>query len=130
MSCVSSRGFASILHRRPLKTVAVPAVDLIAAVDSVNAGANSVAVIPLRGEDSYKAAALIPTAYEPHDILSVLAEARIYPSGLKATPRPPPACLSRRTISGACAERLAVNLPCQQRDPEQQPRCRQDRYPH
>jgi YVTN family beta-propeller protein len=35
---------------------------------AVNAGANSIAVIPLRGDDGYRVSALIPTAYEPHDI--------------------------------------------------------------
>jgi DNA-binding beta-propeller fold protein YncE len=35
---------------------------------AVNAGANSIAVIPLRGEDRFRVTALIPTAYEPHDI--------------------------------------------------------------
>jgi hypothetical protein len=35
---------------------------------AVNAGANSVAVIPLRGDHAYKVAGLIPTAYEPHDV--------------------------------------------------------------
>ena len=35
---------------------------------AVNAGANSVAVIPLRGEHAYQVSGLIPTAYEPHDI--------------------------------------------------------------
>jgi DNA-binding beta-propeller fold protein YncE len=35
---------------------------------AVNAGANSIAVIPLRGESAYRVAGLIPTAYEPHDI--------------------------------------------------------------
>jgi len=35
---------------------------------AVNAGANSVAVIPLSGEDAYKVTGLIPTAYDPHDI--------------------------------------------------------------
>jgi YVTN family beta-propeller protein len=35
---------------------------------AVNAGANSVAVIPLEGRDGYKVSGLIPTAYEPHDI--------------------------------------------------------------
>jgi len=35
---------------------------------AVNAGANSVAVIPLRGEQRYQVRALIPTAYEPHDV--------------------------------------------------------------
>jgi DNA-binding beta-propeller fold protein YncE len=35
---------------------------------AVNSGANSIAVIPLRGEDRYRVSGLIPTAYEPHDI--------------------------------------------------------------
>jgi YVTN family beta-propeller protein len=35
---------------------------------AVNAGANSVAVIPVQGERAYRVAGLIPTAYEPHDI--------------------------------------------------------------
>ena len=35
---------------------------------AVNTGANSVAVIPLTGEDAYTVRGLIPTAYEPHDI--------------------------------------------------------------
>src|SRR5262249_10006947 len=35
---------------------------------AVNAGANSVAVIPLSGEDGYKVTGLIPTAYDPHHI--------------------------------------------------------------
>jgi DNA-binding beta-propeller fold protein YncE len=35
---------------------------------AVNAGVNSVAVIPLTGPKAYKATGLIPTAYEPHDI--------------------------------------------------------------
>jgi DNA-binding beta-propeller fold protein YncE len=35
---------------------------------AVNAGANAIAVIPLRGPDAYQVSGLIPTAYEPHDI--------------------------------------------------------------
>jgi YVTN family beta-propeller protein len=35
---------------------------------AVNAGANSVAVIPLRGADAHRVRGLIPTAYEPHDV--------------------------------------------------------------
>jgi len=35
---------------------------------AVNAGANSIAVIPLEGFRANKVAGLIPTAYEPHDI--------------------------------------------------------------
>jgi DNA-binding beta-propeller fold protein YncE len=35
---------------------------------AVNAGANSIAVIPLQGPGNYRVRGLIPTAYEPHDI--------------------------------------------------------------
>jgi YVTN family beta-propeller protein len=35
---------------------------------AVNAGANSVAVIPLTGHNAHRVTGLIPTAYEPHDI--------------------------------------------------------------
>jgi DNA-binding beta-propeller fold protein YncE len=35
---------------------------------AVNAGSNSVAVIPLAGRHGYEVRGLIPTAYEPHDI--------------------------------------------------------------
>jgi len=35
---------------------------------AVNAGANSIAVIPLSGPSAYTVTGLIPTAYEPHDI--------------------------------------------------------------
>ena len=38
------------------------------ALYAVNAGANSIAVIPLRGRGAYGVAGLIPTAYDPHDI--------------------------------------------------------------
>ena len=35
---------------------------------AVNAGANSIAVIPLTGGRANRVIGLIPTAYEPHDI--------------------------------------------------------------
>jgi len=35
---------------------------------AVNAGSNSIAVIPLTGRGGYRVAGLIPTAYDPHDI--------------------------------------------------------------
>jgi YVTN family beta-propeller protein len=35
---------------------------------AVNAGANSLAVIPLKGEHAHQVRGLIPTAYEPHDV--------------------------------------------------------------
>ncbi|GAB2923517.1 alkaline phosphatase family protein [Paraburkholderia jirisanensis] len=35
---------------------------------AVNAGANNIAVIPLSGNQAYRVAGLIPTAFEPHDV--------------------------------------------------------------
>ena len=35
---------------------------------AVNSGANSIALIPLTGQKAYTVTALIPTAYEPHDL--------------------------------------------------------------
>jgi YVTN family beta-propeller protein len=39
-----------------------------ASLYAVNAGANSIAVIPLAGRHAHKVTGLIPTAYEPHDV--------------------------------------------------------------
>jgi DNA-binding beta-propeller fold protein YncE len=35
---------------------------------AINSGSNSIAVIPLEGRKSHRVSALIPTAYEPHDV--------------------------------------------------------------
>jgi YVTN family beta-propeller protein len=45
---------------------------------AVNAGANSIAVIPLRGPRAYQVSGLIPTAYEPHDVTLSADGAQMY----------------------------------------------------
>jgi DNA-binding beta-propeller fold protein YncE len=59
---------------------------------AVNAGANSVAVIPLTGEDANTVRGLIPTAYEPHDITFSTDGSSMYIVNGKnaAGPEPPP----------------------------------------
>jgi DNA-binding beta-propeller fold protein YncE len=59
-------------HRRPRYTGAATFTVTLSpdgkTLYAVNAGSNSVAVIPLHGEHAYRVRGLIPTAYEPHDI--------------------------------------------------------------
>jgi len=64
---------------------------------AVNAGANSVAVIPLTGEDAYTVRGLIPTAYEPHDITFSADGSWIYIVNGKNATGPNPLHLSSNT---------------------------------
>src|SRR5262245_5918259 len=64
---------------------------------AVNAGANSVAVIPLRGEDAYRVAGLIPTAYEPHDITFSADGSWLYIINGKSSTGPNPGHLTSST---------------------------------
>ncbi|MFT3927739.1 MAG: hypothetical protein QM778_34750 [Myxococcales bacterium] len=67
---------------------------------AVNAGANSIAVIPLLGpERAWKVAALIPTAYEPHDITFSADGAWMYIINGKSVTGPNPQHLSSSTGS-------------------------------
>ena len=66
---------------------------------AVNAGANSVAVIPLRGEDRYKVTGLIPTAYEPHDVTFSADGSWMYIINGKSVTGPNPAHLASATGS-------------------------------
>ena len=66
---------------------------------AVNAGANSVAVIPLRGEDGYKVTGLIPTAYEPHDVTFSADGSWMYIINGKSVTGPNPAHLASATGS-------------------------------
>jgi YVTN family beta-propeller protein len=66
---------------------------------AVNAGANSVAVIPLHGEDSYKVMGLIPTAYEPHDITFSADGSWMYIINGKSVTGPNPSHLASATGS-------------------------------
>jgi YVTN family beta-propeller protein len=64
---------------------------------AVNAGANSVAVIPLRGQDPYRVAGLIPTAYEPHDIAFSVDGSWLYIVNGKSSTGPNPGHLTSST---------------------------------
>ena len=62
---------------------------------AVNSGANSVAVIPLRGQNAYQVAGLIPTAYEPHDITFSADGSWMYIVNGKSITGPNPGHLAR-----------------------------------
>jgi DNA-binding beta-propeller fold protein YncE len=66
---------------------------------AVNAGANSVAVIPLRGPSAYEVSGLIPTAYEPHDIAFSPDGGFMYIVNGKSTTGPNPGHLTGSTAS-------------------------------
>jgi YVTN family beta-propeller protein len=64
---------------------------------AVNAGANSVAVIPLKGENANTVRGLIPTAYEPHDITFSADGSWMYIVNGKNATGPNPGHLSSNT---------------------------------
>jgi YVTN family beta-propeller protein len=64
---------------------------------AVNSGANSIAVIPLRGHSAYRVAGLIPTAYEPHDIAISADGGWMYVVNGKSVTGPNPGHLSSQT---------------------------------
>jgi DNA-binding beta-propeller fold protein YncE len=66
---------------------------------AVNAGANSLAVIPLTGANAYKVSALIPTAYEPHDVTFSADGTWMYIINGKNVTGPNPLHLSGSTAS-------------------------------
>jgi YVTN family beta-propeller protein len=67
---------------------------------AVNSGANSVAVIPLHGnERSYRVRGLIPTAYEPHDITFSADGSTMYIVNGKSATGPNPGHLASSTAS-------------------------------
>src|SRR5262249_48718866 len=68
---IDARAPTGMLPGRKYTGAATSAVTLSpdgATLYAVNSGANSIAVIPLTGRRTPEVAALIPTAYEPHDI--------------------------------------------------------------
>ncbi len=80
---------------------------------AVNAGGNSVAVIPLSGKDAYRVTGLIPTAYEPHDITFSADGSWMYIINGKSITGPNPGHLASATGSmidtyGANASALAT----------------------
>jgi DNA-binding beta-propeller fold protein YncE len=66
---------------------------------AVNAGANSIAVIPLIGDQAYSVAGLIPTAYEPHDVTFSADGSWMYIVNGKNSTGPNPGHLSSQTAS-------------------------------
>ena len=66
---------------------------------AVNAGANSIAVIPLRGPHAYRVEGLIPTAYEPHDITFSADGKWMYIVNGKSITGPNPGHLASSTAS-------------------------------
>jgi YVTN family beta-propeller protein len=66
---------------------------------AVNSGANSVAVIPLKGHHAHTVSGLIPTAYEPHDVTFSADGSWMYIISGKSGTGPNPGHLSSATAS-------------------------------
>ena len=66
---------------------------------AINAGANSIAVIPLNGQGAHKVKGLIPTAYEPHDVTFSADGSWMYIVNGKSVTGPNPGHLSSSTAS-------------------------------
>jgi YVTN family beta-propeller protein len=66
---------------------------------AVNAGANSIAVIPLQGDCAYQVKGLIPTAYEPHDITFSRDGRTMYIVNGKSATGPNPGHLASNTAA-------------------------------
>jgi YVTN family beta-propeller protein len=66
---------------------------------AVNAGANSIAVIPLTGPNANRVAGLIPTAYEPHDLTFSADGKWMYIINGKSVTGPNPGHLASSTAS-------------------------------
>lgn len=66
---------------------------------AINAGANSVAVIPLKGEHAYQVRGLIPTAYEPHDVTFSADGSWMYIINGKSVTGPNPGHLAGNTAA-------------------------------
>jgi YVTN family beta-propeller protein len=66
---------------------------------AVNSGSNSIAVIPLSGPKANKVSALIPTAYEPHDVTFSADGSWMYIVSGKSVTGPNPGHLSGATAS-------------------------------
>jgi DNA-binding beta-propeller fold protein YncE len=75
---------------------------------AVNAGANSVAVIPLTGSNGHKVTGLIPTPYEPHDVTFSADGSWMYIVNGKSVTGPNPAHLAGNTGSMSIPNAAAV----------------------
>ena len=120
VSRIDARAPAGILAGSTNTGVATYAVTLSRdgnTLYAVNAGANSIAVVPLTGAAANTVTGLIPTAYEPHDITFSADGAFMYIVNGKNATGPNPGHLSGSTASlttitypgGNAAARTAAN---------------------
>jgi YVTN family beta-propeller protein len=97
---IDARAPANLLPSVKYTGAATSAVTLSpdgATLYAVNSGANSIAVIPLSGQQSLAVTSLIPTAYEPHDITFSADGAWMYIVNGKSLTGPNPGHLSGST---------------------------------
>jgi YVTN family beta-propeller protein len=73
---------------------------------AVNSGANSIAVIPLRGPKSHSVSGLIPTAYEPHDVTFSADGSWMYIVNGKSVTGP-----NQAHLSGSTANITSITYP-------------------
>jgi YVTN family beta-propeller protein len=79
---------------------------------AVNSGANSIAVIPLRGGKRGTVTGLIPTAYEPHDVTFSADGSWIYIVNGKSVTGPNPGHASGNTGFIGCVPANPANVQC------------------
>jgi len=99
---IDARGPAAIFANTKFTGAATFAVTLSRdgnTLYAVNAGSNSVAVIPLTGTAAYTVSGLIPTAYEPHDITFSADGSRMFIVNGKSVTGPNPGHLTGYTGS-------------------------------
>jgi YVTN family beta-propeller protein len=99
---IDARAPAGVLPGTKYTGAATSAVTLSPDGDSlyaVNSGSNSIAVIALRGRKAHKVTALIPTAYEPHDITFSADGSWMYIVSGKSVTGPNPQHLAGSTAS-------------------------------
>jgi YVTN family beta-propeller protein len=79
---------------------------------AVNSGSNSIAVIPLTGGKKHSVTALIPTAYEPHDVTFSADGSWMYIVNGKSVTGPNPGHASSNTGFIGCVPPNAPNVQC------------------
>jgi YVTN family beta-propeller protein len=99
---IDARAPAGMLPHRKYTGAATSAVTLSPdgeTLYAVNSGANSIAVIPLRGWKAHNVSGLIPTAYEPHDVTFSADGSWMYIISGKSVTGPNPGHLASSTAS-------------------------------
>lgn len=111
---IDARALSGMLPHRKYTGAATFAVTLSPdghTLYAVNSGANSIAVIPLKGRRNHAVSGLIPTAYEPHDITFSADGSWMYIINGKSATGPNPTRLSFYTsdlTSGTSAGNAAA----------------------